>query len=214
MLFDRFDNHSASATTPVSLSFASNPTSATLLGTTTVAATGGGVSFPGVAVDRPGTPFALYAGAGGLFGDTSVGFEILPALAAAYSVQGPETAVVGTPGSYTVTAVDALATAVPYYTGTATVTTSDTAAELPGTVAFTEGVATISVTFQTAGAQTLTFTESAGSTTGSISVGVDAPPPPDSDDGCGCGTGNAGSSAALLALLILARPRRRTPSPA
>ena len=60
----------------VSLSFASNPSGARLLGHTTVAASGGEVSFPDVVVDRAGPGYALFVGASGLYGETSIGFDV------------------------------------------------------------------------------------------------------------------------------------------
>ncbi len=211
-LLDRFDNLSAAATTRVSLSFASNPSLASLVGTTSVDAVAGAVSFPGVAVNKAGNAFALYVGASALYGDTSVGFDVLPA--PSYSLQGPATAAVGVAQTFVASALDENLAPMSGYVGTADVTTTDAAAQVnPTTATFAGGQASIQITFGTLGPHLVTFTESSGTMTGSASVTVtEAPPPnPPSDDGggCGCGAGG-GSGAALFGLaLLLGRPRRR-----
>ncbi|HEY6099730.1 MAG TPA: hypothetical protein VIW03_09890, partial [Anaeromyxobacter sp.] len=210
MLLDRFDNPSLAATTGLSLSFASNPSLATLLGEKTVTASAGVATFPGVAIDRSGAAFALYVGAAGLVGDTSVGFDVLAGPAAHYAILGPLVARRDAEVSYELAAEDAFSNPVPDYLGTAAASSSDPAAGLPAIVGFTGGRAhAVRVTFRTAGPQTLMFTENAGGAVGSVSVTVEDP----SGGGGGCHCGNGGASAlALLGVAAALRGRRRRAS--
>ena len=84
---------------------------------------------------------------------------------------------VGTPVTLEVHAVNAYGMAVPGYAGTATLSTSDSAAVLPNTVNFSGGVAYCSATFNTAGPQTLTATDTVNGGLGSTaSLNVMAAP--------------------------------------
>jgi sugar lactone lactonase YvrE len=70
----------------------------------------------------------------------------------------------GTPGTFTVTALDALGSVVTNYTGTVTFTSSDGSAALPGSYTFTpadQGRHTFTATFNTVGTQTLTARDQA-----------------------------------------------------
>jgi hypothetical protein len=76
-------------------------------------------------------------------------------------------------------AEDAYGNPVPSYTGTASLTSTDSAATsggvaLPVNVTFTNGQASIPVTFATTGSQTLTLTDKADSLAGSLTVTVAA----------------------------------------
>ncbi|HEY6139167.1 MAG TPA: Ig-like domain-containing protein [Thermoanaerobaculia bacterium] len=93
-----------------------------------------------------------------------------------YGVAAPSSAAGGSAINVTVTALDAANAAVSGYRGTAHFTSSDGAAVLPADYAFTAadaGAHTFSVTLNTAGAQTVTATDTAASSiTGAASVAV------------------------------------------
>lgn len=72
-------------------------------------------------------------------------------------------ATIGSPLTVLVVAEDAENHFVPTYTGTANLTTSDSAATLPATVTFDHGYARFQVTFNTAGEQSITVTSSSDS---------------------------------------------------
>ncbi len=222
MLLDGCENPAVSATTVTTLSIASNPGAASLLGTTEVAASGGMVAFPGVSVDRPGSGYQLAIGAPGVAPATTGPFDVFPGTASRYGVAGPTAPQSGAAASYDVSALDANGDVAWDYTGTATVQTSDPAATAPGAVTFTAGhAAGVPITFRTAGPQRLALWDQAdASITGSVAVFVDGQaspdlpppsPPPEqhAKGGCGCGTGGAEGGAALLALALALRPRRR-----
>jgi len=79
----------------------------------------------------------------------------------------------GTPFNITVTALDASNSVVTNYSGTVHFTSSDSQAVLPANSTLTDGTGTFSVTLKTAGAQTVTATDTAtgiSGTSGSISV--------------------------------------------
>ncbi len=211
LVLDRFDNPALASTTSVSLSFASNPSLARLLGQTTALPASGHVVFPGVAIDRAGAAFALYVGAAGLVGDTSVGLDVLPGPVTRYELSGPATAPEGAEITYTASARDALGNEVLEYVGTAIVTSSDPTAELPPPVSFPGArIEGVRVTFRTAGAQTLTFTESSGVAAGALSVTVTGQGGGGGGGGgCHCGNAGAGGGLTLLALAALLRRRRR-----
>lgn len=211
VLLDRFDNPSLQATTSVSLALAANPVGGSLLGELTVAASAGVATFPAVAIDRAGAPYALYAGASGLFGDTSVGFEVAVGPAAAFAFQGPAEATAGAEIAFTATAVDAGSNPVSTYAGTAAAASTDAGATLPPPVAFVAGRAeNVRVTFRSAGAHTLTLADPSGVPAGSVTVAVTAASGGgEAAGGCGCRTGSAGSGLALLSAALLSRRRRR-----
>ena len=105
-------------------------------------------------------------------GNTTV--SVGPASAASFSVTAASPQTAGTSFQATVTARDAFGNVATGYTGTATATSSDGAATLPSPYAFQAGdlgVKSLSVTLQTAGSRTVTFTD--GSITGNASVTVD-----------------------------------------
>lgn len=220
LLRDRFDNPS-SAAIPLSVALASNPSGGVLVGPTTAVSASGRVSFPGLAIDRPGAPYALYVGASGLAGDVSLGFDVRPGPTARYRVQGPAEVPAGTEVSYVATALDAAGDAVPGYSGTASVTTSDPLAEIATPAPGFSGGATapVRITFRTPGAQTVRFADRAdAAVAGTLPVGVGSPmsqQPPASSEKGGCGSvGGAGPGAlALLALGLLGRRRALRAAP-
>src|SRR5206468_2066074 len=88
-----------------------------------------------------------------------------------FSVSAPASSSAGSSFTITVTALDANGNTVPGYTGTIHFTSSDSAAVLPANYTFTSsdhGTHSFSVTLRSAGSQTVTATDTAGSaTTGS-----------------------------------------------
>ena len=108
---------------------------------------------------------------GGLTGDivaTAVTQVVATPVAVAFTVTLPKAAAVGLPVIATIVAVDAQGRPVPTFSGTATLSSSDSAATLPPSVRFLGGRATVRVTFGTLGEQTLAAT-SGPSVGGSIS---------------------------------------------
>jgi len=94
-------------------------------------------------------------------------------LATILVVSGPASAVGDAAQSYTVTAKDQNGQTVLNYPGTVAITSSDPAAKLPANATLTNGVGTFSVTFTTAGTQSVTATDTVQSgITGSLS-GID-----------------------------------------
>jgi|694.fasta_scaffold120426_2 hypothetical protein len=89
-------------------------------------------------------------------------------VAVGFSLMMPRAAAVGMSVRVTIVAVDAQGRPVPRFSGTATLSSSDTAAKLPSQVTFVGGRAVVRMTFGTLGEQTLTVT-SGPSTGGGIS---------------------------------------------
>ena len=81
------------------------------------------------------------------------------AVATHFSVTAPANATAGTQFNITVTALDANNQTVTSYTGTVHFTSSDAQAVLPGNSALLNGVTTLPVVLHTAGAQTITATD-------------------------------------------------------
>jgi len=78
-----------------------------------------------------------------------------------FSVTAPATATAGTAFNFTVTALDASNSLVATYSGTVHFTSMDTQAVLPANSTLTNGMGTFSTTLKTAGAQTITATDTA-----------------------------------------------------
>jgi hypothetical protein len=96
---------------------------------------------------------------GGPAGDVvaTVSTQVVAApVAVAFSVRLPKAVAVGLPVNVTIVAVDAQGRPVPRFSGTATLSSSDTAATLPSSVTFVDGQAVVRVTFGKIGEQTLT----------------------------------------------------------
>jgi YVTN family beta-propeller protein len=90
---------------------------------------------------------------------TTPGIAVAVGAVAQYSVSAPATATAGTPVSVTVTALDASGNAVTRYTGVVHFTSTDGVAGLPANSKLTQGVGTFPVTFNSAGSQTVTATD-------------------------------------------------------
>ena len=102
---------------------------------------------------------------------------VTPAATGQLTLTAPSTATHGVPFNLTVTAKDTFGNTTPGYTGTIHFTSSDSAAALPANYTFLasdNGVHTFSVTLNTAGAKTVTATDTPNSqitgTSGTITV--------------------------------------------
>ncbi|MBM4012197.1 MAG: hypothetical protein FJ286_12590 [Planctomycetes bacterium] len=102
---------------------------------------------------------------------------VAPSTLASFAVVMPPRVLAGEPVRAGVIAMDASGRLIPGYNGTATVTSSDPGAILPGTVTFLNGRAVVRVTFATAGDQTVSVRGgAAGNIVGSATAAVVAAP--------------------------------------
>ena len=104
---------------------------------------------------------------------------VSPATASTFVISGLPAATVGTPASFTVTAKDAYGNVATGYTGTVKFASSDSAATLPPNTPFTSanaGVQTFSVTFGTAGTQSLTVTDTVSRSLTATQSGISVSP--------------------------------------
>src|SRR6185312_8369972 len=93
------------------------------------------------------------------------GVPVSPAVTTQFLVSGfPTPAATGAAGVVTVTAADASGNPSPGYTGTIHFTSSDPNAVLPQDTTLINGTGTFSVTFQTAGTQSLTVSDATNAT--------------------------------------------------
>jgi ELWxxDGT repeat protein len=162
-ILDRFNNLLTSDNSDsVSMVIGSNPSNGTLLGNTTVIATGGVATFSTLSITKAGSGYTLSASSGSLTGATSTNFTITASVSQ-FAVTGIPSAVIsGQAQNVTVTAQDSLGNTVTSYAGTVRFTSTDTAAVLPANYTFVAadaGVHTFSVTLETAGTQSLTVTD-------------------------------------------------------
>src|SRR5581483_4011178 len=95
-------------------------------------------------------------------GSTTV--NITAAAASHFSVNVASTATAGTTLTYAVTALDPFNNTDTGYAGSVHFTSSDGAAVLPANQTLTSGAGTFSITFKTAGSQTITATDSVSGT--------------------------------------------------
>src|SRR5204862_461284 len=121
---DAFGNVATGFTGAVAVALGSNPGSATLSGTTPVAAVGGVATFVDLSLNRTGTGYTLTTSASGFTPVTSTAFDITPGTATQLAfTQQPSTTVAGATISpaVQVTALDAAGNLVPTFTGSVTV---------------------------------------------------------------------------------------------
>ncbi|MGY4155973.1 hypothetical protein ACVINW_001815 [Bradyrhizobium sp. USDA 4461] len=113
----------------------------------------------------PGHAYTVTATASDGTLSSSQSFTIAVTLGAAthFAVSIPANGAAGTPGTVTVTALDALNHVVTNYTGTVHFTSTDSHAVLPADVTLTNGTGSFSETLDTAGSQTITATDTANS---------------------------------------------------
>jgi len=152
------------STAVVALAFGNNPGSATLAGTTSIAAVGGVATFGNLTVNRTGVAYTLVASSTGLTPGTSTGFTIISATTSTSIISNtPNPSVVGqsVAVNYSVTSGGG--------TPTGNVTVSDGVDSCVGTVS----AGTCSLALTTAGGRTLTATYATdGNFAGSASVGA------------------------------------------
>ena len=162
------------STAGVTMAIGTNPGSSTLSGTLTVNAVAGTATFSTLSLNKTGTGYTLGATSGALTSATSGTFAITPAAAASLALSAPGTAAAGTPVSVSVTAMDAFGNTATGYTGTVQFASTDANAVLPANSTLTSGAGNFNVTFQNAGSQTVTGTDTVASaitgTSGSIVV--------------------------------------------
>ncbi len=179
---DANNNIDASFNGPVSLSFASNPVSATLGGTTTVNAVDGIAVFTGLTLDKLGSNFSLTASTyslplalGSLKSVTTSAFNVIPPPASKLVITtAPPTSVTdGQTFGLTVKAEDLLGNVVTTYSGSALVTVSG-GSNLFGTqtVTFINGVATFAGLYLDKVGTSDTLTISSGTLTNAVSAAI------------------------------------------
>jgi large repetitive protein len=173
------------STANVTLGIGTNPGSAVLNGTTTVAAISGVATFSNLSINTSATGYKLSASSGAMTGAASGAFNIMPAAVSSLAVSAPVSSTAGSSFNITVTAQDAFLNTVPGYTGTVHFSTSDSAGlvSLPSNYTFTPGDSgahtfTGGVKLVTAGNQIVTATDTVTSsitgTSGSIAVSAAA----------------------------------------
>ena len=152
------------STATVALAFGNNPGSATLGGTTSLAAVAGVATFGNLTVNRSGAAYTLVATSAGLTPATSTGFTISSATTTtSITADLPDPSVTGqpVPVNYTVTSGGG--------TPTGNVTVSDGTVSCIGTVA----AGNCALTFLAVGGKTITATYAGDANfSGSISVGT------------------------------------------
>jgi hypothetical protein len=110
-------------------------------------------------------------------GGTSGSINVVTNAATHFGVSGSSTANTRTAYDFTVNALDGANNPSAGYSGTVHFTSTDAQAKLPANSALTSGTANFSATWETAGAQTITATDTAtASITGSDPITVSAPP--------------------------------------
>ena len=171
------NSNNMDAVNGVSVTLSYSGGSGNITGTLAQTTASGVATFSGLKPTSTATGVSLAVGASGAglqiisgtnLKQTSNTFNVVGP-ATHFSVIIPSTAIAGTPISVTVTALDANGNTAIGYTGTVAVTTSDSAAVLPGNHTLTSGVGTFSVTLNTVGTQTVTATDTVTSTIAGLS---------------------------------------------
>ena len=93
------------------------------------------------------------------------------AAATHFSVSAPASAIVGSPVTLTVTALDGTNAVATTYAGTVHFTSTDAGAIVPTNSTFSGGVGSFSVTFSAAGTQHVTVTDTSSSSVTPASIG-------------------------------------------
>jgi hypothetical protein len=148
----------------------------TLAGTTTVSAVAGVDTFPDLVITQAGSGFSFTASSPGLAKATSNTFVVDPGPAASIQFVGmPSSAKAGVPFTFQIRAIDAFQNTATSYTGTAGVSlVNASAGTMTGTTAAVavNGVATLSVSLNPAGASLTMRGFYAGSSTITATVVV------------------------------------------
>jgi hypothetical protein len=190
----------------VTIALSPSSANATLSGTTTVAASSGVATFSDLVVDKASQGYALVATSTGLTTATSASFDVAPGPTARYAfARLPQTVDSGAAITFDLHAVDAHENTTAY-SGAASISSTDAAANLPSTVQFAAGTANaIRVVFKTIGSQQLTVTDSADSSiTATVVVAVVSP----AKTGCSSTGSSFPGMLAPLALLLWRLGRR------
>ncbi|HXU17948.1 MAG TPA: kelch repeat-containing protein [Terriglobales bacterium] len=153
------------------VSFSSSDSQAVLPANYTFVAADGGAHQFNATLKTAGTQ-SITASASGVTSGSQTGITVSAGAAAQLAVTGhPSPVTAGTSNSFTVTAQDAFGNLTTGYTGTVHFSSSDLSATLPANHTFTtgqnnkdNGVATFNATFNTAGIQSLTATDTGTST--------------------------------------------------
>ena len=148
-----------SSTASVSMAIGTNPGTSTLSGTATINAVAGVATFSTLSLNKASTGYTLSASSSGLTSATSSTFNISPAAAATLALSAPGAASAGAVVQVTVTAKDVFGNTATGYAGTVNFTSTDPNATLPGNIMLSSGTANVNVTFQNAGNQTVTGTD-------------------------------------------------------
>jgi Ca2+-binding RTX toxin-like protein len=127
-----------------------------------------------IALDTANT-VTLTAGAGSVQG-SSASITISPAAAASFAVSAPSTAGAGQGFTVTLTATDAYGNVVTTYSGTPTFSSSDgqTVITSPATPAWSNGLASVTVTLNNPNPNPVTLRATAGGVSGSVSLAVES----------------------------------------
>ncbi len=167
------------STDKVTLALGTNPSGATLGGTTTATVSAGTATFSNLSVNLVGSGYTLAASSPATStGATSSSFNVSANTVVTHlSVSAPSSETAGSTFSITASALNSANAAVAGYTGTVHFSSSDVAAGLPANYTFTAadaGVHTFSgLVLKTAGSRTITATDtSTSSITGSATVAV------------------------------------------
>jgi len=163
---DAYGNVVTSPALNVTLGLGSNPSSGTLKGTLTAPTLSGVATFANLSIDKKGDGYTLTANAGGIPTALSNSFNVGSGNGRNYMLTGlPASITAGVEIQFNVQVLDAGGNDIPDYAGTATVTSTDTAATLPANATFASGkVDGVRITFRTPGLQKITVTDSADDT--------------------------------------------------
>ena len=183
---DAFGNTVTTFTGNVTVAIGTNPSSGTLSGTATVAASGGVATFSNLSIDKAGSGYILTASAAGATDGSSTAFDVTAGAASvlAFTVQpGSTTAGAAISPPIIVAAQDGLGNTVPSFTGNVTIAIgtnggTPTPGTLSGTatVAATAGVATFSNLSIDKSGTGYTLAASSGLLTGATSNAFDINP--------------------------------------
>jgi protocatechuate 3,4-dioxygenase beta subunit len=179
---DQFGNRVTGATNDVTVSLGTNPTGATLGGTTTVAASAGAASFSTLTVDRAGTGYTLAAQATGLTNaPPSSGFNVTapppPVSATLSDVDvNPASIAAGESSTITVTVKDAQGAGLSGVTVSLAATGSGNTLGQPGPTD-ASGVTTGTLSSTVPGTKTITATAGGTTLADQPAVTVSAGPP-------------------------------------
>lgn len=212
------------STTVVELALASSPTDATITGSASARAVNGVATFSESAFRKAGA-YVLSASAEGHAQTTGFALTVNPGALAKFAVTLPASAKPGEKVTVTAKALDAYDNVVTSYSGTATLSSSDPSASVPGSIRFENGEALpFDVVFTGDALATLTLSDGDITGAGETVVSLDVPGPDlgeepsgsgplgDIRGGCGC-SGTPGAESALYGLALaaaqLVRLRRR-----